>query len=1002
MKPDRWQQLDSLFHSALEHAPEERAAFLDEACAGDQQLRKEVEALIAASEQAGSFIEKPALEREARSLADKQGNAGAESMVERTIGHYRLIALLGSGGMGEVYLAQDNVLGRKVALKLLPAFFTKDTERLRRFEQEARAASALNHPNIVTIHEIGNDGSFHFIAQEFVEGATLRSYRGGKRLAFDEALEISMQVASALAAAHAKGIVHRDIKPENIMVHEGTHLGRQNYVKVLDFGIAKLADVPGLAIKAEATTRVLVRTEEGRAIGTAVYMSPEQARGEGVDARTDIWSLGVVLYEMLTGKQPFGGDTSQDVIASILRDDLPPLPSEFPEAWRWILKKALRKDQADRYQTARELFSDLRELHEQLQEVQSSVGRSVSPTPDIELVGQTGAASSQEPVATTKEIPARPTSTAEYIAGGFKGLGWGAIVVVTALLVAGAGITYGLYKLIGQKQNQISQNQTRPAFPFQKMKISRLTSTGKAADAAISPDGKYVVHVVDDGNQQSLWLRQVLTSSNVQIIPPANISYFGLTFSPGADYLYYIAWDRTHINPLTLYQMPALGGTAKKLIVDIDSVVTFSPDGKEFAFVRGYPSKGVVSVLVANADGTAERPIATRKIAAGPFGDPAWSPDGKVIAYPVESTDANGWTLFEVQVADGSVKPISSQRWWQVGHVMWLRDGAGLMFIARESVASPSQIWYLSYPGGEAHRITNDLNDYVGLSLAADSAVLVTVQSEQVSNIWIAPSDDARPASQITHSKFDGVDGIAWTPSGEIVYASGASGKLDLWTTEANGTGQKQLTADAGNNSSPTVSSDGRYVVFISDRTGTDHVWRIDIDGSNARQLTNGSVERTPQCAPAGQWVLYQSNEPGVWKVPIDGGETVRVIAKDSGSFLSISPDGKWIATAHYEPTAVKTAIYPIEGGEPHKILDIAGFYVRWTPDGRALAYLDEKDLSSINTQPIDGGPPKQLVDFKPDKIFSFAWARDGKQLALARGTVNFDVVLITDFKTPQ
>ena len=534
------------------------------------------------------------------------------------------------------------------------------------------------------------------------------------------------------------------------------------------------------------------------------------------------------------------------------------------------------------------------------------------------------------------------------------------------------------------------------------MKIARLTSTGKATDAAISPDGKYVVHVVDDGEQQSLWLRQVSTSSNVQINPPADVSYFGLTFSPGGDYLYYVAWDKK--TPFALYQMPVLGGAARKLVTDIDSVVTFSPDGKQFAFLRGYPSQGEIAVLVANADGTAERKLATHGLNSDALGDPAWSPNGKVIAYPAESTDANGKTLFEVQVADGSVKPISSQRWWRVENVAWLRDGSGLVFIARESVASPSQIWYLSYPGGEAHRITNDLNDYLSMSLAADSAALVTVKSEQVSNIWIAPNDDARRASQVTHTKFDGVEGISWTPDGKIVYASGASGNLDLWMIEANGTGQKQLTADAGNNSRPSVSSDGRYVVFMSDRTGTNHVWRIDIDGSNARQLTNGTGEWDPQCSPDGKRVIYQlmSGKTPLWEVPIDGGESVQIINKTS-SGVAISPDGKWIASGYFQPTEVKTAIYPIEGGEPHRILDLSGYYYfRWTPDGRALAYVDNKYPSDISSQIIDGGPSKQLTNFKSDLIFSFAWSRDGKQLALARGTVNKDVVLISNFRDQQ
>ena len=996
MKPERWRELDRLFNAALQCEPAARPAFLDEACAGDKGLRKEIEALLVAHQEAGSFIESPALEVEAQLLAD----AHNESAVGQTIGHYKIISSLGMGGMGDVYLAHDNVLGRKVALKLLQAYFTKDTDRVRRFEQEARAASALNHPNIVTIHEIGHDSSFHFIAQEFVDGVTLRTYLSSKGLTLNEALEIAMQVASALAAAHAKGIVHRDIKPENIMVDKGSHLGRQHHVKVLDFGIAKLANLSATGMKAEATTRMLIKTGEGIAIGTAPYMSPEQARGESVDARTDIWSLGVVLYEMLTGKQPFVGATSQDVIASILRDDLSPVPTEFPDNVRWMLKKALRKETGDRYQTARELFSDLRDLHAQLQEIGAGVTHAVPATADIEHGGQTEAADAQEPAVTTRQPQARPTSSAEYIVGEIKRHRKAAIAGFTALVIVIAVIAFGLYKFIGQKQNQTSQNQPKPALPFQTMKISRLISTGKAVDAAIAPDGKYLVHVVDDGGQQSLWMRQISTSSNVQINPPLDVSYLGLTFSPGGDYLYYVAWDKK--NPFKLYQMPALGGTARTLITDIDSVVTFSPDGKQFAFLRGYPTQGEMAMVVANADGTSERKLAVRSLVLGPFGNPAWSPDGKVIAYPVENT-ANGdfMTLVEVRVADGSEKPISSQRWWRIGPMAWLRDGSGLIFTASESVASPSQIWRLSYPSGEAHRITYDLNDYVGLSLTADSSALVTVQSEQVSNIWIAPNDNARHATQITFSKFDGVEGISWTPDGKVVYASGASGTLDLWMIEANGTGQKKLTADAGNNSRPSVSPDGRYIVFISDRTGTNHVWRIEADGNDATQLTNGDGELNPQCSPIGQWVFYQlaTGKVGLGKVAIGGRETVQIVDKAS-SGVAISPDGKWIASAYFLPSDVKIAIYPIEGGEPYRILDLLGYdYFRWTPDGRALAYVDERNVSTINSQPIGGGPPKQLTDFKPDRIFSFAWSPDGKQLALARGTVNKDVVLISNFK---
>ena len=991
MNPERWEKLDQLFHAALECGPAERTALLDKACAGDEALRKHVDALLAAHAEAGSFIENPAFEVEAQSLAQAQ----TKPHVNAIVGHYRIIKSLGAGGMGEVYLAQDTILGRKVALKLLPQYFTADTERLRRFEQEARTASALNHPNIVTIHEIGHDGSLHFIAQEFVEGVTVSKHLGGQPLALNEALEVSMQVASALAAAHAKGIVHRDIKPENIMVRADGHAGHQNHVKVLDFGIAKLADAPGMGMKAEATTRLLVRTEEGRTIGTPAYMSPEQARGESVDARTDIWSLGVVLYEMHTGRQPFVAETSQEVIASILRDDLPPLPAHSPDELKWILKKALRKDREERYQTARELFSDLRDLREQTREVQSSAQPPALTANDKGRAPQASSATIDQQLASTRETPAVTTATNENVVA-IKRPGWGAGVGLLVLLVALAGLAFGLYKLIGHKAAQPSADQTRS--PFQQMKMTKLTSTGKAADAAaISPDGKWVVHVLQDGAQQSLWMRQVLTSSNVQIVPPADLAYLGLIFSPDGTYIYYIAADKK--NPYTLFRMNALGGTPTRLVTDIDSNVTFSPDRKQFAFVRGYPSAGKIDLIVANADGTGERPLATRPISPGNFGDPAWSPDGKIIAYAVESSDANGWTIQQVKVADGSVTMISPQRWWEPDYLRWLPDGSRLIFSARESIGSPSQIWYLSYPGGETHRVTNDLNDYGGVSLSADAAALITVQSENVSNIWIAPNNNLRQTRQITTSKLDGTQGLSWTPDGKIVYAAGASGRWDLWITDTNGTSPKQLTADTGNNLSPSVSADGHYIAFVSDRTGSRHIWRIDIDGSNARQLTNDNGERNPQCLPNGQGVLYETNAPGIWKVPSDGGQPLMLPSINTSAGISISPDGRRVASSYWEPTARKTVIYSIEGIASQKILDILTNYARWTPDGRALASINENNDSTIVSYGIDDGSKKQLIDVAPDRIFSFAWSRDGKQLALARGRVSKDVVLITNFK---
>jgi len=398
MNPERWQQIDQLFHSALEREPRARVAFLARACTGDEDLRREVESLIGFHDESDSFIEAPAADLAAGLLAGREATLAAG----QAVGPYKIVSLLGEGGMGEVYLAHDVRLGRQVALKRLPAQFTLDANRVHRFEQEARAASALNHPNIVTIHEIGNSNSLHFITTEFINGETLRQHMGSKRLNLDEVLDIATQVASALAAAHAAGIVHRDIKPENVM------LRRDGIVKVLDFGLAKLASME-LAVDTHTATRSTVNTNPGMVMGTVQYMSPEQARGKDVDARTDIWSLGVVLYEMVTSRVPFKGETPSHVIVSLMESE--PLPlraySQVPAELERIVSKALRKTRNERYQTANDLAHDLKSLKQEL-EIDA---RLKQPFERMRL----GAAEDFESNAPTVSIRAHPTSGAKYL-----------------------------------------------------------------------------------------------------------------------------------------------------------------------------------------------------------------------------------------------------------------------------------------------------------------------------------------------------------------------------------------------------------------------------------------------------------------------------------------------------------------------------------------------------------------------------------------------------------
>ena len=431
MNTERWQQIDRLFHSVLEHEPGQRAVFLAQACAGDVALRDEVESLISSHEQAESFIETPASDVAAELFASGQ----SEVVVGQNVGPYKIVSLVGAGGMGEVYLAEDTRLSRRIALKLLPPQFTINAERVRRFEQEARAVSALNHPNIVTIHEIGRVNGTHFIVTEFVDGQTLRQRLAETRMSLREALDVAVQVASALDAAHQAGIVHRDVKPENIMVRP------DGYVKVLDFGLAKLTERQATTAEAEEAT---VKTNPGMVMGTVRYMSPEQARGVGVDGRTDIWSLGIVLYEMVTGHVPFEGETTSHVIVSILEEEPPALASYSqtgPDELERIIDKALRKNREERYQAASDLMIDLKNLKQEL-ELEARLERSIQP----EASGREAARKSEERAAHTVDIaPAHPTSSVEYLVGEIKRHKHSAILGAALMFIAVAAIAYFFY-----------------------------------------------------------------------------------------------------------------------------------------------------------------------------------------------------------------------------------------------------------------------------------------------------------------------------------------------------------------------------------------------------------------------------------------------------------------------------------------------------------------------------------------------------------------------------
>lgn len=993
MTPERWQQVKEIFNSAINYRPEERGLFLSQACSGDDNLREEVESLIASHEQSGNFIDEPAFVAAASLLADEK----RELSVGDTIGSYQVLSFISRGGMGEVYLAEDKRLSRKVALKLLPTSFTTNDDRLRRFEQEARAASALNHPNIITIYEIQQAVGSHVIATEFVEGETLRLRLQRAPLTVSEALNVAIQVADALSAAHKAGIIHRDIKPENIMLRP------DGYVKVVDFGLAKLSEEATPVVAAEAPT-MQVRTGSGIVIGTAGYMSPEQARGFSVDHRSDIFSLGAVMYEMLARRKPFEGDTPSDTLASILKTEPPSLSRVAPgtpvELVR-IVNKALRKDREERYQVVKDLWLDLKALKQEL-EFQDKLGAS-------------------EPEATAVMIPGEPTATlsgprqtvsrsaiSESISIELKRHKVAAAVtsIVLILIVAGAGL--GVYKWL---------NREAPVAHFENIKFTRLTSSGNVIHSTISPDGKYIVYALSDRSSQSIYIRQVSTANDTLIVPPAPVGIFGMTFSHDGTELYYVV--KANLDAGTLYRIPALGGTSVKVLERIDSPISFSPDGKQFVLIRGnYPNTGESTLVIANLDGSSERNLVVKKIpqtlAAPNFGGPSWSPDGKIIASTV-ATFGGRSRVVGFAVADGSEKDLSPDSWPFLGRVQWLPDMTGLLLIAGDQ--SNAMLLHVGYPDGRIRRITNDLSEYRGIGLTQDGKKLTLIQTQGLMNLWVVPEGDAAKAIRLPTGNVSilysrSANNVAWAPDGRIAYVSNESGTADIWLADSDGGNRKQLTVNGGMNLSPAVSPDGKYVVFVSLQNDRRNVWRVNIDGRNSVRLTSGLMDSLPSVSPDSRWVVYTALEgvkPTLWKVSIDGGSPVQ-ITDHVAATSSVSPDGRLIAYTYpesYDPFAPpnRVAIVPFEGGANVKTFNIPDSgvvltVVQWAADGKSIFYtISRNNVTNIWNQPLDGGAPKQVTDFKDLLITGYAWSRDGKQIVCTRGTRLRDAILITDLK---
>jgi len=987
VNPDRWRIVTEIFHAALDRPTAQRPQYVSDACREDPTLRADVDALLAGEARAAVVGEPFAIDRVAMARSAGLGTNSVDPRIDEEpidasmliapgthLGPYEILGALGAGGMGEVYRARDGRLDRAVAIKVLRSQGAADADARARFDREARAIASLSHPNICAVFDVGHDAGRDYLVMELLEGETLQQRLTRGPLTMAALVDNALALADALESAHARGLIHRDLTPANIF------LTTRDQPKILDFGLVKMVRVAD-----DSRLRDSGLTGTAAVVGTLAYMSPEQLRGEPLDPRTDLFSFGLVLYEMATGQRAFSGSTSAVVSAAILgQEPAAPrtlradLPSQLDEA----ILKLLEKDRVVRCQTAAELRADLFRIKRQMQSHRGGA----SGSPGAEAVR---APPSAAPVA-ADVADASSSSDAQVISGLIgrhrQGLWFGALALAGVLGALG----YLTWRLA------VTPPMNGQAPEPSNIEIRPLTFTGNVTLGAISPDGKFVAYVRSD--EQSLWVRQTSTGNDVRIVPSeAGTDFLSLTVTPDSSYVDFVARKAATDFSRDLWRVPFLGGTPRKLASLALSGVGWSPDGRLMAFVRNSPTaNGTASlVMIADAEGSHERVLAKR-LPAKYFGDSlAWSPDGSAIAV-IGSTQgrldaSNTDEIVVLDVATGDEREVIAEPVDLAG-LAWL-DSTHLLTMRDTATTDNTQPMIMDLRNRRSTPLTRDPASYRGVSLTADRLTAVSTRTDTRAGVWLGGASGEQMALVVPESSAAPRQ-LSISNTGVIAYlASSLEAAAAIWTVRSGEL--PHIVVGSGWPAYPAIAPRGDLLVFASDEPGG--IYRVSLDGTHPTKLTDtrgGPIALTPDGAVA----LFAAGYH-LWSVPVAGGAAREISSRSTMSRPVVSPDGRRVAFF----SGVIGRRYSIICDLPDctRVREQPFLFppAAWTPDGHGFAYLNPQQPANIWVQPIDGGPARPLTRFTDRRIRGFAWSPDGTRLAVARATVLSDLVLIKGFK---